>query len=648
MVISYGITGRSVQGVWNTVRYGCEYYILRIILIHLTCFLPIGCRADYNPDYCIYHFFACLKFRQLPFSLSLVLTSSTRSLTTPGGLGEYKMSIQAGEIPRTSKYGRYRDFHEEAFNVGVVDDDGAVLYEQPYGSLLNTIVQHNDVAKLAQYLENNANATHGLVEVYYWDPFYVAAQSGSTEALNMLLKHYEDHLTDTKMIPLHQRQFGLLHIACLSARVETALFLLDTQPALATLHDRDDSRNWGKGCGTPLLSTAYSFAHLPIGSDEDDSTISAQHARSEELMNKLLDRGASARDSMGPLFNEQQVPYTVLSLAISSASYGLVKRLIVEGADVNAKITHDAYFFSHQPDEDTATSVTLLHLASFYANSDGIQALFDHRGDNVTVPQMVLSSDSAGRLPLHWAARGANTSGYHYMLPRNEIATHVTKTIKLLLSIDQETINARDHQGFNSLWYTVYGFRESINNHFTVLKTLFGYGADGSIRDRDGSNMLHLLGFTQNGEAIDPAIIEGLVAYGANVNDVDARGNTPLNQMAMNLRQIAAVRALLDSGASVAVNNLRGNTPLHQSAQGKVFPYKDEPPTEWHGVSLDAKIKAQDEMMKVLEEASNGLDLMNERNSDGKTAQQLMEETRSKWRLEELERLSRIKPSYKL
>jgi chitinase len=551
------------------------------------------------------------------------------------------MSTQTGEKPLTSKYQRYRDFHEEAYSVGVVDDDGAVLHEEPYGSLLDTIVQHNDVAKLAQYLENNANATHGHVEVYYWDPFYVAAQSGSTEALNMLLKHYENHLNDTNMIPLHQRQFRLLHIACLSARVETALFLLDTQPALATLHDRPDSRNWDMGCGTPLLSTAYSFAHLPPGSDDDDSTICAQHARSEDLMSQLLDRGASARDSLVSVLNEQQISDTVLSLAISRASYGLLKRLIVEGADVHAKTTHDAYFFSDQPDENIVQSVTPLHLASFYANIDGIQALFDYHGDKVTVAQMVLSNDSAGHLPLHWAARGA--AEHDYMLPRNEIVTHVTETIKLLLSINPDTVNARDHQGFNALWYTVYGFRESINNYSTVLKTLFDYRPDGSIRDQDGKNMLHLLAFTQNGEATDPAIIEALVAYGANVNNVDARGNTPLNQMAMNLRQVAAVRALLDSGASVMVKNLRGDTPLHQSAQGRVFPYRQEPPNiEWHGVSLDDKIKAQDEMMKVLEEASDGLDLMNGRNADGKTAQQLKEETRSKWRLEESERLSRM------
>lgn len=49
----------------------------------------------------------------------------------------------------------------EKYSVGVVDDDGAELCEGPYDGLLNTIVRHNDVAKLAQYQGNSARATTG-------------------------------------------------------------------------------------------------------------------------------------------------------------------------------------------------------------------------------------------------------------------------------------------------------------------------------------------------------------------------------------------------------------------------------------------------------------------------------------------------------
>ncbi|KAH8690225.1 ankyrin repeat-containing domain protein [Talaromyces proteolyticus] len=556
------------------------------------------------------------------------------------------MSAQAGEKLPTSKYQCYHEFHEEAYDVGVVDDDGAVLYEEPYGGLLNDIVRYNDVAKLAQYLENSARATFGHVEVHYWDPFYVAAESGSTKALCLLLKYYNAHLTDADMIPLAKRKFRLLNVACLNARVETALFLLDTQPALASLHARDDSSMWRKDGNTPLLSTAFSFTYWPPGFEpEDDLAISSQQTRAEELMNQLLDRGASARDVLTSDLNGQDISYTVLSLAISRASYDLVKRLIAEGADMHATTVHWINFFSSQPEDEIAHGVTPLHLGSLHANLDGVQALFDHRGDKATVAEMVLFSDSAGRLPLHWAARGADAPEHYYMLPRNEIVTQVANTIKLLLTIDQDTINARDHKGYNALWYAVLGFRERINQHLSVLKILFEYGADGNICNQDGLNMLHLLGFTQDGEAIDPVIIERLVAHGANINDIDIHGNTPLNQMAINLRQVDAVRALLSCGACMRVKNSRGDTPLHQAAQGKVFPNKYEQDIDWH-VPLDAKIRAQDEMMKALKEAGDELS-MNEKNADGKTPQQLQEETRNKWRHEEQERLSRISTNHR-
>ncbi|GAD93570.1 conserved hypothetical protein [Paecilomyces variotii No. 5] len=550
------------------------------------------------------------------------------------------MSVQAAETLPTSKYQSYRSFDEETYDVGVADDDGTVLYEEPYGSLLNTIVRYNDVAKLAQYLENDARATLGHVEVYYWDPLYIAAESGSIAALDLLLKHYDAHLTDANMIPLEKRQFRLLNVSCLNARVETALFLLDTRPVLASLHARDDSCMGRDNCETPLLSAASSFTYCPPGVEEDDLAICAKQASAEELMNQLLNRGASARDALTSLLDKKKISDTVLSLAISRASYDLVKRLIAEGADAHARTMHQIDLFSRQSGE-IVQDVTPLHLGSLHANFNGIQALFDHRDDKATVAEMVLTSDSTGRLPLHWAARGAHGPEYHYMLPQNEIDTHTVTTIKLLLTIDQDTINARDRKGYNALWYAVSSFREGSDPHLNIPKTLLEYGAEGNMRDQDGLNVLHLLAFTQNGEVIDPVIIERLVARGAKVDDIDIRGNTPLNQMAMNLRQVECVRALLHYGASMRVKNLRGDTPLHQAAKGKVFSYRYEPAIEQNGVALDAKIRAQDLMMKILEEAGDGLDLMNEKNTDGKTPRQLQEETRNKWYQEEQKRLSR-------
>jgi chitinase len=544
-------------------------------------------------------------------------------------------------LPPKSKYRYFRELHEDGHDSGIVDYDGAILYEAPYSALLNAIVRYNDVAKLAQYLQNHDHATDGHVEVPYLDPFYIAAQHGSTEALDLLFIHYNAHFTNIGRIPLEKREVQLLNVACSNARIETALYLLDTQLSLASLEAKDDSSVW-QDYETPILSAADSFTYTPPGFNYDDLEIRAQPARAEGLMNQLLDRGASARDMLRSFCDNKHISDTVLSRAISRASYGLVKRLVAEGADVHVQIMQNISLFTGQPEAETVQGVTPLHLGSLHANINGIQALFDLRGDKATVSEMVLSKDSAGRLPLHWAARGAHGPEYHYMIPRGEIVTPVANTIKLLLAIDQNSINVKDNQGYNALWYAVSGFRESINQYYDVLKILFEHGADGNTRDQKGLNMLHVLGFTKSGEAIEPVIIERLMAHGANLSDVDIRGNTPLNQMAINLRQVEAVRALIRCGASMKVKNLKGDTPLHQAAHGIVFRYKDGTGIESHDVPLDAKIRAQDEMMKTLEEAGDGLDLMNEKNIEGKTPRQLQEETRNKWRQEEQKRLKRV------
>ena len=112
--------------------------------------------------------------------------------------------------------------------------------------------------------------------------------------------------------------------------------------------------------------------------------------------------------------------------------------------------------------------------------------------------------------------------------------------------------------------------------------------------------------------------------------------------MAISFRQVQAVRPLLRCGASTKIKNPKGGTPPHHTGHGVVFRYKDGTGIEWHGVPLDAKIKAQDEMIKGWEEADNGLNSMNQKNIDGKTPRQLMGETRNKWRQQGQERLSRV------
>lgn len=56
--------------------------------------------------------------------------------------------------------------------------------------------------------------------------------------------------------------------------------------------------------------------------------------------------------------------------------------------------------------------------------------------------------------------------------------------------------------------------------------------------------------------------VKSLLAKGANANEVDAKGATPLHAAASN-GAVDAAKALLDGGANINAPDVDGNTPLH-------------------------------------------------------------------------------------
>lgn len=376
----------------------------------------------------------------------------------------------------------YTDFHtkQHEFRYGGVpglrDPDGNIIYETEYGVLLKTIVALNDVATLKRYIEINPRGPLCPAEVYHWDPFYIAAVQGSTDALRILIDHYDanpvlfdiEGKNPTPTKGPNERGISLLNTACYGANPETACFLMDRQPPLGSVHDTN-------ACGdTPLLDAAASLAQHNF-SEWIDGRCTYQWyrdrlARGEKLINILLDRGACARDSRTTGFfrgdyNEQiaQPRETVLSLAISSGSYGLIKRLIDQGADVQRK---DWYHRNHDTSLD-AQNVTLLHIGSSHWNVDGIKALIDHGGSN-----LVSSYDSEERLPVHWAAAGQR-SGIDDIIPENEFETRIIDTFKLLLTLNAGVINAQDKKGATPLHHAVAAHAGCGTGHsYPVIKYL--------------------------------------------------------------------------------------------------------------------------------------------------------------------------------
>lgn len=525
----------------------------------------------------------------------------------------------------------------------LLDTDGATLYETDYRALLLKIIKRNDIPRLNQYISVYSRAAAlAPGEVYYYDPFWVAAAHGSTDALRVLLEQYTAAPTQTTA--LDQRGFTLLNAACGSASVETVRFLLDSQPPLGTVSARDRYDE------TPLLSAAASLVCLKF-EDADESAdsygwIRDRIARGEELMNLLLDRGASAQDAVLSVQRDgddgqqqQQQPLdTVLGLAVSRASYALVKRLIDEGADANTKQQH-----THKPvgaggfgrKKTSPWDVTALHLGSLFWNAEGVKALLDHHADNSTIghdiTDLVSSRDSNGRLPLHWAAAGPGPR--ECTLPDDEISSRLIDTFKLLLAGNPSAINVQDEEGATPLHYVIGSHAACGGSKHAdlAIRFLLEHGADASVSDSNGQTVLHIFAYCSvDGGPIDTALLDLLVAHGANVNHADKDGNTAFHIMARNLRQVQAVKFLLGRGADVRATNAKGDTAFHEAARGILRP-RETRDKKIEEVTVADQIRAQDEMMGVLQEASGGDSMMNQPNAAGRTPRQLRSETRSRW-----------------
>lgn len=242
--------------------------------------------------------------------------------------------MAANSAPMSTSTSRYREFHMKNLDWDLadgilLDEDGAAIYETEYSGLLISIIKLNDEATLNRYLATHPRAL-GPGETHRYDPFWAAAYYGSTDVLRMLLEHYAAHPTQTDAPDA--RGYLLVNVACQSAHVDTAHFLLDNQLAAGGIHARE-----AHGM-TALLAAAASFVDSAYAENDRRDSMRDHMARGEELVLLLLDRGACAHDAITQ--GDKQPRDTILTLAISQASSKLVKRLIDEGADIYTKKMH--------------------------------------------------------------------------------------------------------------------------------------------------------------------------------------------------------------------------------------------------------------------------------------------------------------------
>ncbi|KAL2847142.1 ankyrin repeat-containing domain protein [Aspergillus pseudoustus] len=486
----------------------------------------------------------------------------------------------------------YREFHncsDEEFECRkIIDTDGAPLNETELGSLLHKIITRNDTTLLKHYITAWNLPRHGNSNVQSYDPFYTAAAHGSLDVLRVLL---DVHGRDPDSMSIEEEYgFSLLHVACEYAQMEIVKFLLDCNPPLATVHD-GDAGGW-----TPILAAAYSTAP------------------GEALMSMLLDRGASACDSVlststdidtksdAQLVVTQQAEFTVLSQAITGSSYGMIKRLVEHGADAQECLqcySDGPGFWDKGVD---VRDVTPLHIGSRTWNVDGIRALLGHcHGDD-----LILSR--------------------YRPFPKDTLVQWITDTLELLVPKNDQAatatlINSRDRQGATPLHYAVRAHascRSKGSNHaYHKIQWLCSHGADAGIVDHRTQTALHLLAYASlDGEPIDLGLVNLLLAHGCPLDTSDEDGETPLHNLARHLRQGHAAKMLLECGARVDLVKRKGNLPLHVATRVAM-----RPKVSWELADLQALLDAHG-MCSVLHQPNN----------EGKTPRQLREETRRKWK----------------
>jgi ankyrin repeat protein len=262
-----------------------------------------------------------------------------------------------------------------------------------------------------------------------------------------------------------------------------------------------------------------------------------------EVIKLLLDHGARVT----PLLVSGRLPSRYIAPLHLAAYYGelaICELLIERGAEVNARAPgKDVTGWAH------GVLQTPLHYAVDSGNAKLVEMLIDRGAD-------VNAADGSGETPLHLATRGKEQA-----------------VVEVLLSHGAK-VDAMDKYNQTPLYWAV----QRRNASFVQLLVSHGAKADvenntgetpTSLAVRDGSNEIVKL-LTPGPAATTPHVaanmgdvetLARLIEAGANVNDVDAQGQTVLHA-AVRAGQVSAVEWLLAHGADPNRADKVGLTPL--------------------------------------------------------------------------------------
>ena len=272
---------------------------------------------------------------------------------------------------------------------------------------------------------------------------------------------------------------------------------------------------WGLGALTLVAAEAAS-APPPAGQAQVPQRETPENAPASRTEGALGGAGYAGHFSCRTFVGKDRD----LCIAVSDNEPGKVKGLLASGANIDARSRG-----SH------TDGMTMLILAVWHRwGRESVQLLIDSGAD-------VNAKDERGNTALIYATEA-----------RPAINLAVTE---MLVKAGAD-VNTTGEDGMTALMYA------AMHDDPRVVKRLLEAQADVAARDAKGWTALMHATRKDRGHA---AIIELLIAAGAEVNAAHKRGGTALSSACYN-GHVGAVERLLDAGSKVNVKDQGGWTPL--------------------------------------------------------------------------------------
>ena len=138
--------------------------------------------------------------------------------------------------------GFHRPHHHWNPSPVFLDSDGSPVYESPQQGLLSQIISGNDLVALKSY--NDCPNTDVFWKTYEFDdsnPFHIAIHSDNFDILCELVRIYfsDTSLTEPLQDYIKRHNVSPVVKACATGNQEMVLWLMNHNPSLGTLEDRD-------------------------------------------------------------------------------------------------------------------------------------------------------------------------------------------------------------------------------------------------------------------------------------------------------------------------------------------------------------------------------------------------------------------------